>query len=437
MATSITRRNITWNFDADYTVGQFANGDYYVVDPGGGIVINTISPASSFVGARAINGSMIDPNPTSTNQGYDSGAASPPYVQALNVAWGISEGSPLIINAGHSLISSESFNPASETISTPPMVKSVEILTVLSEAPAAGSFRPGYSTLDKTIRYNVSDIDYGKLTNLTQVAGQVDTTTAASYINGTWIDHNESWTGRMIHPDDAMPNYGREISGQLGTCALTLLCNYTNAQKETLLIRFLQIGIDLYSQIERGGDWPCDGGHMPGRKWPVMFMGYMFEDSAVMAVFAKSGDYLYSGSYYEGNMPPDYLRFGEDDQAFYITARDVARDHTDPREEYEAEDIGVAEWGIRHADLPALDNEAWTASYRVNNGITWSAHALSCLICGLKTTWNNDAYFDYVYRFMETDSSTFSIFIRNMYNTYWETYAGDVPDPPGGNRNSY
>src|SRR5665647_2005666 len=44
-ATSVTQYGIIWTFDADYTVGQFVNGDYWVVGP---IVINAITPNYDF-----------------------------------------------------------------------------------------------------------------------------------------------------------------------------------------------------------------------------------------------------------------------------------------------------------------------------------------------------------------------------------------------------
>ena len=40
-ATSVSQWGITWTFDGDYTTGQYANGDYWVVGP---VNITAITP---------------------------------------------------------------------------------------------------------------------------------------------------------------------------------------------------------------------------------------------------------------------------------------------------------------------------------------------------------------------------------------------------------
>lgn len=49
-ATSVSQYGITWTFSEDHTVGQYANGDYYVVEnsPGAGVTITDIDPASTY-----------------------------------------------------------------------------------------------------------------------------------------------------------------------------------------------------------------------------------------------------------------------------------------------------------------------------------------------------------------------------------------------------
>ena len=68
----ISQFGITWTFDKDYTVGQFANGDYWVVGP---VTIIRIQPVSVELNGRMINGSMINPSPKlGQTQAYDSAA---------------------------------------------------------------------------------------------------------------------------------------------------------------------------------------------------------------------------------------------------------------------------------------------------------------------------------------------------------------------------
>jgi hypothetical protein len=36
-----------------------------------------------------------------------------------------------------------------------------------------------------------------------------------------------------------------------------------------------ELGIDNYGVLKAGGKWPADGGHMNGRKWPILFAGLL------------------------------------------------------------------------------------------------------------------------------------------------------------------
>ncbi|RXF54714.1 hypothetical protein EG867_16720, partial [Enterococcus faecalis] len=62
-ATSVSQYGITWNFDGDYPVGQYANGDYWVVGP-----VRIISITPDFDGSH--HGWMV--NMSGLSQGYDS-----------------------------------------------------------------------------------------------------------------------------------------------------------------------------------------------------------------------------------------------------------------------------------------------------------------------------------------------------------------------------
>ena len=68
-ATSVSQNSITWNFGRDYTIGQFVNGDYYVVAPEG-LIINSISPIS-VSSSRDMNGCMINPSHPGGANGFD------------------------------------------------------------------------------------------------------------------------------------------------------------------------------------------------------------------------------------------------------------------------------------------------------------------------------------------------------------------------------
>src|SRR6478752_1172307 len=76
-ASSVTQHGVTWTFDKNYTTGQYANGDGWVVGP---VTITAISPAP----AIGQNGTVVNPVLGST-QGYDNRFGFNEYNDALNV----------------------------------------------------------------------------------------------------------------------------------------------------------------------------------------------------------------------------------------------------------------------------------------------------------------------------------------------------------------
>ena len=433
--TSVTKNSITWTFDADYEVGQFANGDWYVVAPGG-VQITSISPAWNGTG----NGSMVNPVP-GASQGYN--VSAPGYDSALNINLNL----PYEIMPTSVLISTTERTPGSNKS----YVNDAEILTVVASTPPSGSFRPGYCDPDK-IMYNTSSLNYSLLAKLTPTPSTPDLSEVVDMFARPWIDHLAGWTGRLIHPANNMPDYGREISRNVGTGALMLLLDYSDAEKEDLLINYVQLGIDLYSIVKNGGinNWLNDGGHASGRKWPIIFAGLMLNDTNMKNIGQKSGDYVLSGSF--GVPPSDYVHFGEDDQTFYVTQDDIditnsASWNPDDRGgtpvPYDSTMLGMPEWGIRHATNPEQSNSLWTATYRqCCTATSWSGFVLAAYVMGAKDLWNHDALFDYQDRWMaiangESDPFGFSvsgetagwrtnsIFAEEMWDTYRDNYGGN------------
>jgi len=255
-----------------------------------------------------------------------------------------------------------------------------------------------------------------------------------------WIDHKGGWSARFQHPTGNMKDYGREISKEVGDGALMLQLDYTDSEKETLMIRYVQLGIDLYSVLEAGGtwNWMNDGGHGQGRKWPILFSGLVLNDYDMKNIGVKSGDYLYSDGHGPGNWPSDYIHFAEDDQTHYVADFDISINPHDPDSrdsqviEYSSADLGLPEWGIRHSTKPDRNNKWWETFYRkcctANN---FMGYVLAAHIMGVKDSWNHDALFDYEDRYIEITGSggidrgwwsTWSGFSSNMWNTYRDDY---------------
>lgn len=406
--TSISQHGITWTFSSAIQYGQFANGDYYVIDPGTGIRINNINPAYSISGSRALNGSMLNPAADGSTQGYDGGSAYFPYNAGLNVAIGVSPSIPLTISAGDTLISSISENPyPGNNVS---YLKTAAVLTCLSAVPPAGSFRPGYCDRAQTL-YNTANLNYSLLGSLERPSSAPLLANVERTFQRVWLDHLPRWGARFLHPNDNMSNYGRELSNDVSIGALMLHLNYSNAEKERLMIYFVQLGIDLYSIVKAGArdNWQADGGHASGRKWPILFAGLVLGDSDMRNIGQKSGDYINSGS-------TDYLHFGEDDQTFYVTQNSVDLTNSsswnpDTRAgtpaPYTSAMIGMPEWGIRNAYLPQNSDAAWHAIYRqCCTTFAWTGFVLSARIMNAQSLWNHDVLFYYQDRYMAITNGT-------------------------------
>lgn len=411
--SELTQYGITWTFAEPVTYGQFAGGDYWVIGP---VQITSIDPPSAEVDGRTKNGSMLNPGLGMT-QGYDSamyGNYGPAYSADLNVALGVSAASPLTVPPGSSLISSISIDAAGNR----PQLKTAAVLTVLSLAPSEGSFRPPYFGTDKTVRYNVSQLDYSKLPRLAPVAGAPTPASQAGNFQRPWLEHVLSWTGRYCHPADNMPDYGRDMANRIGNAAMALLLDYPDAEKRDLLVNLVQYGIDLYAIAQGGGTWEDLGGHMHGRKLPIMLAGLVLGQAEMVAI---------------GTTMPN--RFQEDRQTWIVTEDDVGRPlyHGDgrPREEYIEEDVGIPEWGEQHFRQPSRDGRNWNAYYRTNVGHSILPHVLAANILDLREAWNWEPLFLYIDRYWEIEkdrtsgSDRIGTFARNM----WTAYRDHVHEP--------
>ncbi len=430
ISTEVSKDNIKWNLGEELSVGQFITGDWYVVAPSG-VTVNSITMLSGEV----YSGSMKNPTP-SNEQGYASGADA--YNASLN------ESFPLDLVAGDNLVSATShvYDSGAQT-----WVNEAAILTVLSTAPASGSFRPGYCDTSRVI-HNESAINYDNLGSKTATASVPSLATVAGMFARPWIDHLANWQGRGIHPFNNMRDYGLEISTDIGIGALALNCNYTPAQKRTALIGFLQLGIDLYSISQRATNtWINNGGHASGRKFPIMFTGKVLGYQAMLDVAAKSGDYIQTGGF---TAPPsDYIHFGEDDQTFYVAQADVTLtnggtwnpDVRNPNanQVYSSGLIGMPEWGIVHAGNPEQSDASWTAYYRqCCTAYSFCGWVLAAYIMGIKSDWNHDVLFDYQDRYMsitDGDVDPFGFTVNNeasgsratdaFSEEMWDTYRSD------------
>ena len=374
MAISITRHGVTWTITGTPTNGTYANGDPWVV---GAISITAISPTPT----AGTNGTVVNPAIGRT-QGFDNRvSAYNTYSEVLNVGNDL----PLAVSTSSSIVSSIS------TVATQSFeqITTFAILTVVASSPAAGSFRPAPIGGDFTHPWTSGGMDYTKLASLDQTLITVPSiATSETDFEKSWYEQDLTWTGRYMHTDYMGGNngYGRDMAIQTGTAALQLNLDYSDAAKETLLIRLIQYGVDIHGLIQDGGSWGADGGHNVGRLVPLFVAAMVLNDAAM-----------------KSNLDASVLsNFQEFQQTFYVEQSDVdlARYTADgrPRTAYTSEDIGKSEWGITHTADPSKDGNNWDAYYRDINGSVHQAPAIVIYLMAGTGVTNWEALQDYAQR---------------------------------------
>ncbi len=414
----LSRFGITWTFDREVPAGHFANGDPWVLGP---VLVVRVDPPSRSRGGRTTNGGMVNPSPRrGMAQGYDSatyGKYAEPgsYVPALNVALDTSPLRPIVLPTHSSLVSSISEREAGAR----PQLRGAAVLTVLDAVPPLGSFRPPYAGDDKTVRYHVGDLRRDLLANLEQVPTTPPLAEVERMFERPWIDHVPLWFGRYVHPAENMPDYGREITDQVSTGALMLLLDLPLEAKETLLVRYVQLGVDLFGLLQDGCHWPPSAGHLNGRKWPILFAGLMLGDERMQAIGREYGPEVFS----------------EDGHTFFVEA-------PRPEQGYRERHVGLAEWGTSHATRPELDDPRWfhtesfppgatqvdlrtqSVKYRLCcTANTFWGQLLAAHVLDAVELWNHPPLFAYQDRFLEENQrrgvGDYRLTWRRFYLDMW------------------
>jgi hypothetical protein len=406
-ATSISQNGVTWTFSQAREVGQFVNGEYWVQAP---VTIQSVSPAWN----GKMHGSMLDPA-VGPSQGYRTAAAG--FSADLRATL------PLTVTAGvKSLISTVGKDKVSGGAAE--AIKAAAVLTIVNTPPAAGSFRPPYVSGDKPF-FNTSQIQYNLLPRLAKPAGVLPLT----QMDYLWLDHSDQKVGgASLHPSDNMPPYPRDMGVHVSRMAVKVLLDIP--ERDTLLVRFLQLGIDLYYiSIKNGDAWRAKGGFGSARKWPILFAGILFNNTAMKS----PPKYISTGSNID--------KFGEDGHTWYGEPT-VAYPNGKP---LWGQDCGTKpKWFTNHdcrdpSGIGDADDMPNSGGYRICcTSHVWVGAALATMLMNAKTIWGHNAHLDYVDRWISEPSSwsnsstTYyrdiygyggdgSGFMTNMWNTYRPT----------------
>jgi hypothetical protein len=278
-APSGAANDIVFTFDKAYSCGQFANGDWWVSkDASPAVTITSITP--TFAGGK--NGYMV--NPSNTNQqSYDSTTplgGEPPFVAPPPL--------PLVVAGNSSVVKAVSIPAPNQW----PQLQFAAVLTIVN-APIINStevFRPGYFGATKTF-YNTASIRAAArvgtvaATALPAVAGFPISTVANTY-KSVQLDNFRLFSGGYVFPADNMPRYGADIAINSVQSLLRMLLNdfdYSISGHRQALVNYLQMAIDLKAAVDGGNVWPANGGHANGRKLPLYYAAWVFNDPSFIA----------------------------------------------------------------------------------------------------------------------------------------------------------
>jgi hypothetical protein len=387
---SISQYGITWTFVQPAPAGRFITGDWWVVGP---VTVQSVTPAST----ADQHGSVVNP-PAGGKQGYDSRLAQ--FDRSLRVRF------PLSLHPGESLVSTASVDQIGDrTPDTVPgqycrgPLRTAAVLTCVDASPPDDAFRPAYVGKWKTV-FAASQLRRDRLPKL-QAPGTVpDVKPYERQLERIWLDHQREWVNRMMHPLENMPDYGREITNIVSDVGLLVLLDDPDRARETLLLRFVQKGIDYYGVVQSDDNlWIGNGGHNSGRKWPILFAGLMLDHEGMSHVKAT---------------------FQEDQQTYYGTGSrgqkalwTISPGNPNARHE----EVAADRWET-YGDQRG-NNGTKAEGYRKLNGPTWVGEALAARLTGMIDCWNHPAFFDYVDRWWEEEHQA-NDFVTSMWKRYRE-----------------
>ncbi|MGD0539778.1 MAG: hypothetical protein ABSC03_19280 [Verrucomicrobiota bacterium] len=409
---SVSQHGITWTFAPPARVGQFVNGDWFVVGP---VTVRAIDPRPLY-GAeiprreldhmdlerpeaqRVRNGFMLNP-PAAMKVAYDSGVRNwfdSALIQKLPVAMKPGDSLVATISLPKGLVLHAPLRnniERGEEDSSP--IRTAAVLTCVDAPPPPDAFRPAFC--DRAPKVHLArDL---KRELLPTAAAPKSLPDIQQYVRFT----QRPWVGTCFfgfeEPVENMPQYGLEYGRVAGISALLLCTDLKPQQKEPLLINYVQVGIDLGGMVRAGHPgWTCWGGHGSGRKLPVVFAGLLLGDEQLANI----------------NESFPKVSFGEDEQTAYgngwTGAKVVFTGHSGIDVVTGAGRSRGSGWGPYEHTPPTAwkDGQYTSESYRrCCTSVGWVAQALALRLMHAETAWHHDAFLDYVDRWMFEDDAQF------------------------------
>jgi hypothetical protein len=405
---SVSQYGMTWTFERPARVGQFVNGDWYVVGP---VTVTAIDPKPLYGGEipdgeldnldrerpvdqRVRNGFMLNP-PARMKVSYDSGVRNwfdPALIQKL----------PVVMKPGDSLVSTISmpkglvlkpqlWEAIERGVEDSSPIRTAAVLTCVAEPLAPDAFRPAFCDRQAKVYFS-RDLRRNLLPNAAATQSTPDIRLYVRFTQRPWVA-----TGffGFEEPVENMPQYGRDYARVVGLDALLLCTDLKPEQKETLLVDFVQVGIDLGGMIRAGHPgWEGFGGHGSGRKLPIVFAGVLLGDDGMAHInrsFPKS-------------------HFGEDEQTAYgdcwTGAKVVFTGHRAIDQATGVARSGTGPYEHTQPSTWRVGREKLSESYRrCCTSAAWVAQALALHLMKAEPAWDHEAFFDYCDRWMFEDET--------------------------------
>ena len=297
MANSVTQHGVTFTFDKYYQVGQFANGDYWVLGP---VTITAITP--NWDGTQhgwEVNPVIEGKSGGWAGQGFTTLAQS--YNSTLRPALPYTSPGSGIVSLVKTI--------GGLTESSKSKILTAVVLTIVTAIPpdnGATVFRPPYAGTSKPYYY-VADLRTDLLPTYTPMGTPPSLSTVTKNFSMLRMDHKGGVLGRQLLPENAMNDYQPDNTIQTNEGALRLMLNDSIEAKMPALIRYVQAGIDkayIFLGMLSGQPWPDGGGHQPGHILPIAFAATMLDMTKVKSAMESAP----SGSFHATR----YIRYATD-----------------------------------------------------------------------------------------------------------------------------
>lgn len=404
-----------------YLTGNIGLGDLWVKPRGASttVTLDYVPAYGAMADGRQGNGAMLNVMSMNSNstQGFDQNDINSIDWSAAAVTQG-----PITMSPGDVLVVAKSRDNASGTAS----IRRFMFIHCVDTVPFDDEFAPPYiwdSSLGARPRFRYSDISEAGIPSLS-TDGFDKSIPALTNIEPDFrrrlFDPVGYWERYSLKADGGGATYGRDYQADTDRACAVMVCDIPIEQKRVIIRSLVQRGIDAYGAIRSAyaqgfSEWMApDGGHNGGRKSLIVIAGHLLGD-ATMRDWVR-----------DNTSPTAATAMQEDGMRAYLTPAVIAETQQpgwqgagkkeggthNPYETAMGQAPAVPEWigGTPiGGSIPGFQvNNLWNSNanfYRlVGHTERASGQTVALLAMGLRTTWNQEAFFDYHARYFALDA---------------------------------